>query len=448
MSFSNPNPAMPFCKAKRHPGGCLRHPPGQGNKNNDSKLHVYVSSDTGSIHNGSTKEDQVEFENAEEQLPEFRRQLLDFKDELNNVAEMYQQDYIDKVEKRSDLTMEARDKAVTCLVDVSKRIYNLAGCFQQLLDDQADKLSDIENKALTAATYLEKSTCCTFRADLHTRLPPANIPNRQPRIGRPPNITQPKGGEGKWEKLSYAKYDKITLVTGGADLGDDEFNEDFYDEMQHAAPININSASQLSLSSATSTTLNSPQIAPNNRLSASSVDIRQGSLSPAMNRCNSITSLTSVTSSKSLKLQPRRAAPAPPPGSRLTSGESRGRLHSVKNETGEGLHKPSVPAPRPPEDHYAVPPSYHPEEPIYDDVRSGGAPPAPPAPTAPLQYSTLSVQPEEDEEEEEFYTDMDCTLQPAPPSPVPPPPPPEEGRAASGPCRSVSLSISMQSLCR
>eukprot|EP00116_Pleurobrachia_bachei_P012702 sb/3472964/ len=23
MSFSNPNPAMPFCKAKRHPGGCL-----------------------------------------------------------------------------------------------------------------------------------------------------------------------------------------------------------------------------------------------------------------------------------------------------------------------------------------------------------------------------------------------------------------------------------------
>eukprot|EP00116_Pleurobrachia_bachei_P003363 sb/3463625/ len=30
MSFSNPNPAMPFCKAKRHPGGCLRHPPGQG----------------------------------------------------------------------------------------------------------------------------------------------------------------------------------------------------------------------------------------------------------------------------------------------------------------------------------------------------------------------------------------------------------------------------------
>eukprot|EP00116_Pleurobrachia_bachei_P003627 sb/3463889/ len=30
MSFSNPYPAMPFCKAKRHPGGCLRHPPGQG----------------------------------------------------------------------------------------------------------------------------------------------------------------------------------------------------------------------------------------------------------------------------------------------------------------------------------------------------------------------------------------------------------------------------------
>eukprot|EP00116_Pleurobrachia_bachei_P017578 sb/3477840/ len=28
--FSNPNPSMPFCKAKRHPGECLRHSPGQG----------------------------------------------------------------------------------------------------------------------------------------------------------------------------------------------------------------------------------------------------------------------------------------------------------------------------------------------------------------------------------------------------------------------------------
>ena len=56
------------------------------------------ASETDSIQNGKT--DQVEFDNAEEQLPEFRKQLLAFKDELNNVAEMYQQDYIDKVEQR------------------------------------------------------------------------------------------------------------------------------------------------------------------------------------------------------------------------------------------------------------------------------------------------------------------------------------------------------------
>eukprot|EP00116_Pleurobrachia_bachei_P012159 sb/3472421/ len=30
MSFSNSYPTMPLCKAKRHPGGCLRHSPGQG----------------------------------------------------------------------------------------------------------------------------------------------------------------------------------------------------------------------------------------------------------------------------------------------------------------------------------------------------------------------------------------------------------------------------------
>ena len=144
---------------------------------------------------------------------------------------------------------------MTCLVDVSKRIYNLAGCFQQLLEDQADKLSDIENKALTATACLEKSTCFSFRTELHSRLPPANIPTRQCRIGRPPNLVQPKGTEGSWEKLSYKKYDKMTLARGDED--EDEFHEDMYEDMSPV--VNINSASQLSLSSATSTTLHSPR---------------------------------------------------------------------------------------------------------------------------------------------------------------------------------------------
>eukprot|EP00116_Pleurobrachia_bachei_P000314 sb/3460576/ len=42
-SFSNPNPAMPFCKAKRHPGGCLRHPPGQGKNQETYSLVILIS---------------------------------------------------------------------------------------------------------------------------------------------------------------------------------------------------------------------------------------------------------------------------------------------------------------------------------------------------------------------------------------------------------------------
>eukprot|EP00116_Pleurobrachia_bachei_P005565 sb/3465827/ len=39
--FSNSNPAMPFCKAKRHLGGCLRHPTGQG-KNNYQQINNLI----------------------------------------------------------------------------------------------------------------------------------------------------------------------------------------------------------------------------------------------------------------------------------------------------------------------------------------------------------------------------------------------------------------------
>ena len=40
------------------------------------------------------------FSNAEEEIPEYRKQLLIAKDELANAADMYQQDYLDKVEQR------------------------------------------------------------------------------------------------------------------------------------------------------------------------------------------------------------------------------------------------------------------------------------------------------------------------------------------------------------
>lgn len=42
----------------------------------------------------------VVFSNAEEEIPEYRKQLLLAKDEMANVADMYQQDYLDKVEQR------------------------------------------------------------------------------------------------------------------------------------------------------------------------------------------------------------------------------------------------------------------------------------------------------------------------------------------------------------
>ncbi|KAL5259292.1 hypothetical protein ACHWQZ_G009659 [Mnemiopsis leidyi] len=390
------------------------------------------------------------FSNAAEEIPEYRKQLLIAKDELANAADMYQQDYLDKVEQRVDLAKEARSKAVSCLVDVSKRIYNLAGCFQQLLDDQVDKLQEIENLTVTASASLEITSCYHLRNELHSRLPAANILSRQPRIGRPETMETSEFFKENviWEKLNYNKYDRL-----GAGLG--EFDGPDQDEAVYVEPNVPKSMSQQSLQSTgssnksfvTATSAQSP-VPPNlnhnslqardSRLSASSADIRQPK-SPALNRCGSTTSLTSLNSSKSetksagsgapprssgapppskpvatvkrslssLKLQPSRAAPAPPPAKQ---NSSRNRVYSVKNETGEGLEKPSIPAPRPPptsdEDHYAIPPSHrmptlneergtptptvH-EEVIYDDVRAhGGAPPA--APPLP-QYQTIAVAP-------------------------------------------------------
>jgi len=422
--------------------------------------------------------DDVVFSNAEEEIPEYRKQLLLTKDEMANVADMYQQDYLDKVEQRADLANEARSKAVSCLVDVSKRIYNLAGCFQQLLDDQVDKLQEIENMTVTASASLEITSCYHLRNELHSRLPAANVLNRQPRIGRPDSMETNEFFKENviWEKLNYNKYDRL-----GAGLG--EFDDTEQEEAVYVEPSIPKSMSQQSLQSTgssnksfvTATSAMSPGPPNSNhnslqardpRLSASSVDIRQPK-SPALDRYGSTTSLTSLNSSKSLKLQPHRAAPAPPP---VKQNTTRNRVYSVKNETGEGLEKPSIPAPRPPpvteeEDHYAIPPQHrmptlseergtptptaH-EEVIYDDVRTHGTPAAiPAAPAAPPlpQYQTITIAAPAPPPEEDLYIDNevlpppapsdlpppdelppfdDGALPPPPPDILPPPPPDEE----------------------
>ncbi|KAL5259287.1 hypothetical protein ACHWQZ_G009659 [Mnemiopsis leidyi] len=319
------------------------------------------------------------FSNAAEEIPEYRKQLLIAKDELANAADMYQQDYLDKVEQRVDLAKEARSKAVSCLVDVSKRIYNLAGCFQQLLDDQVDKLQEIENLTVTASASLEITSCYHLRNELHSRLPAANILSRQPRIGRPETMETSEFFKENviWEKLNYNKYDRL-----GAGLG--EFDGPDQDEAVYVEPNVPKSMSQQSLQSTgssnksfvTATSAQSP-VPPNlnhnslqardSRLSASSADIRQPK-SPALNRCGSTTSLTSLNSSK------ERGTPTP-------------TVH---------------------------------EEVIYDDVRAhGGAPPA--APPLP-QYQTIAVAPPAPpppDMEEDLYVDND--LLPPAPSDLPPP---------------------------
>ena len=40
------------------------------------------------------------FPNAAEEIPEYRKQLILAKEEMASVADMYQQDYLDKVEQR------------------------------------------------------------------------------------------------------------------------------------------------------------------------------------------------------------------------------------------------------------------------------------------------------------------------------------------------------------
>ncbi|XP_063680806.1 abl interactor 1-like isoform X9 [Bolinopsis microptera] len=443
----------------------------------------------------------VVFVNAAEEIPEYRKQLLLAKDEMANVADMYQQDYLDKVEHRVDLAKEARSKAVSCLVDVSKRIYNLAGCFQQLLDDQVDKLQEIENMTVTASASLEISSCYSLRNELHLRFPAAHLTNSQPRLTLPDNNTLPNNeflGRKNviWEKLNYNKYDRLGAGLNEFDGADEEsmYVEPSVPKSRSQQSLQSTGSSNKSFVTATSALSPVPNSnhsslqARDTRLSASSIDIRQPK-SPALNRYGSLTSLTSLNSSKSdtkssgapasskpvatvkrslssLKLQPHRAAPAPPPAKQYTT---RNRVYSVKNETGEGLEKPSIPAPRPPpvfeeEDHYAIPPQHRmptlseergtptptaPDEVIYDDVRTRGAPTAavPAAPVAPPlpQYQTIAVAApapvpdNEYPEDDDIYMDMD-EIDSCPPTPTPPPSTPPSVTSPTTPAEDLYLS--------
>ena len=49
--------------------------------------------------NGETLSSRIH-KNAEIQIPEYRQQLLDAKENMSSAADMYQQDYLDKVEHR------------------------------------------------------------------------------------------------------------------------------------------------------------------------------------------------------------------------------------------------------------------------------------------------------------------------------------------------------------
>ena len=69
----------------------------------DDEAYKSESESDGVISNGITqvqlKEKHV-FANAEDEIPEYQKELLAAKDNMADVADMYQQDYLDKVEQR------------------------------------------------------------------------------------------------------------------------------------------------------------------------------------------------------------------------------------------------------------------------------------------------------------------------------------------------------------
>ena len=62
---------------------------------------------------------------------------------------------------------------------------------------------------VTASASLEITSCYDFRNGLHSRLPPATLLTRQPRIRQPDNKTEEFREKVTWEKLNYNKFDRM-----------------------------------------------------------------------------------------------------------------------------------------------------------------------------------------------------------------------------------------------
>ena len=58
-----------------------------------------ISEEGVGITNGESLSERIS-SNAEVHIPEYRKQLLDAKNNMLNAADMYHQDYLDKVEQR------------------------------------------------------------------------------------------------------------------------------------------------------------------------------------------------------------------------------------------------------------------------------------------------------------------------------------------------------------
>ena len=75
----------------------------------------------------------VVFSNAEEEIPEYRKQLLLAKDEMANVADMYQQDYLDKVEQRLMLKFLIPCNRVNDLTSIFIPLSNHKSCIPTVI---------------------------------------------------------------------------------------------------------------------------------------------------------------------------------------------------------------------------------------------------------------------------------------------------------------------------
>ena len=127
-----------------------------------------------------------------------------------------------------------------------------------MIDDQAEKLQEIENLATTATASLETISCHNFRQDLSSRVPMANIPPRQHRIGRPESMeTDFLNKKVVWEKLNYNKLDSVGA--GGVETAPEEVFA--YNDIPSVNPPS-KAPSQLSINSNTSSQVTSSLQSP------------------------------------------------------------------------------------------------------------------------------------------------------------------------------------------